>query len=114
MIAGIDNRTEPITIIKRNGNAAHYGLRVGKLGLAITGKVEADLMTEAGHCAGKSANHIRQTAGLRKGHAFRSHKSNMHEDSTSRTDAAALERRAIMITCSCEHGMILLSGNLAG
>jgi len=37
----------------------------------------------------------------------------MHEDSTS-TDAAALERRAIMITCSCEHGMILLSGNLAG
>src|SRR4051812_3132186 len=57
-------RRKAVLIVKRHGDAADDGGRIGKLGLAIAREVYADLMAEGGQRVRKSADHIGQTAGL--------------------------------------------------
>src|SRR5580693_4870017 len=78
--AARDHGAEPVVIIKGNSNAADDRLRIGKLGLAIAGNIDADLVPGSDQSSRQSANHVGQSTGLGKWHALRSSKSYMHEN----------------------------------
>src|SRR5436305_10894139 len=78
-----DDRCESILIVKGNGDAAHDRRWFGKLGLAVTRQVDADLMAQRGQGAGQRSDYVGQSAGLGIGNAFGSDERDVHEGGTS-------------------------------
>src|SRR5579863_8135154 len=80
MTATRHHGTESVVVVKRNSNAADGGLRIGKFGLAIAGHIDAYLVPGSNQSSRQSAHHVGESTRLRKRHALRSSKSNMHEN----------------------------------
>ena len=92
LVPGGDDGAEAVLVVKGNRDTAQHGPGINQLGLAVTGKVDADLVPLGSQRTGQSTHHVGQAAGLRKGQTFRRGKSNMHEDEPPR-EAANTRRR---------------------
>src|SRR2546425_8125613 len=76
--AATHDGSEPVLVVKGNGNAAHSGGRLGELGLAVARQIDRDLMSQRGQRPGQSAHHVGQSTGLGKRNAFGSCEYDLH------------------------------------
>ena len=79
VLAAADDRAEAVAVVEGNGDALDHGLRILEQGLAVAGKIDADLVAGGSQGPGQRAHYVGQSAGFGKWHTLRGRENDVHE-----------------------------------